>query len=408
MTTTHALRLRLIAVYVGVLFAGLLCFATAAVFSIDRSERTGLDARLSAAAEAVSALLDLKSGNPEIDKDDLRQFITVLGPQTSGVIIDDRGMVVLSNVSNPPASMTEIPAATAAFFDGGSGEEEIRGYALPVRHNGELVGKIVVWRPSNWIDETDRGAAIAFLAAALVIAALAWVAGNAVTRRALEEAVARQRRFTADASHDLRAPLAVIRAEADLALSRERDAAGYRQALATISNEADRIETLIGDLLSVARAEAGALERISVDINAVTRAACARISAVAATKSIAVDFVTSPGAHVVGDANELERAILSVLHNAVKHAPDAGRIEVRIAASARTVELSIRDNGSGFSADALEHGLERFWRDEAPGSESGSGLGLALADSIARAFGGHVRLANVNGWAETRLIFPAG
>ncbi len=405
MTHTRALRLRLIAVYVGVLFAGLLCFAAAAVFGIDRSERGALDSHLSAAARAVSALLDLRSGQPAIDRDDRRQFVTVLGAQTSGVVVNGSRKLVLSNVSVPPAALMDAPAATASFITTGTGEAALRAFVLPITNNGRRVGKIVVWRPNDWIDETDREAAIAFLLAALVIAALAWFAGNAVTHRALDEVVARQRRFTADASHDLRAPLAVIRAESDLALTKERDADAYRQSLAAISQEADRMESLIGDLLSMARADAGALEIARVDLSEITREACTRIAGAAAAKMVEIDFSASGVTRVAGNAAELERAVLAVLHNALKHAPAGGRIEVRAAGSGGTVEVSVRDNGPGFSPEALEHGLERFWRGDASGA--GSGLGLAVADSIAHAFGGKVGLSNAGGLAETRLSFPA-
>ncbi len=405
MTYTHALRLRLIAIYVGVLFAGLVCFATAAVYGIDRSERDALDSHLQAAAQSVSALLDLRSGRPAIDRDDRRQFLTVLGAQTSGVVVDGARKIVLANVSSPPADLLDVPAATASYVTAGSGEAALRAFVFPITTKGAHVGKIVVWRPSDWIDETDREAAVAFLLAAFVIAALAWFAGNAVTRRALDEVVSRQRRFTADASHDLRAPLAVIRAESDLALSKERDGEAYRQSLATISQEADRMDSLIGDLLSVARADAGALEIARVDLTEITREACTRIAGAAAAKMVELDFAASEHMPVNASATELERAVLAVLHNAVKHAPAGGRIEVRAGATGGTIELSVRDNGPGFSPEALEHGLERFWRGEATGG--GSGLGLAVADSVARAFGGHVRLSNVGGKAETRLIFPA-
>ena len=397
MTYTRALRLRLIAAYVGALFAGLVCFAAAAVFGIDRSERSALDSHLSAAAQAVSALLDLRSGRPTIDRDDRRQFLTVLGAQTSGLVVDGSRKIVLSNVSVPPAALLAVPAATASYITTGSGEAELRAFVLPITNKGSHVGKIVVWRPSDWIDETDRQAAVAFLLAALVIAALAWFAGNAVTHRALDEVVSRQRRFTADASHDLRAPLAVIRAESDLALTKERDPDAYRQSLATISQEAERMESLIGDLLSVARADAGVLEIARVDLDHITREAAA--------KMVQLDFAASGRTQVNGNASELERAVLAVLHNAVKHAPAGGRIEVRANGTSGTVELSVRDNGAGFSPEALEHGLERFWRGDASGP--GSGLGLAVADSIVQASGGTVRLSNVEGQAETRLVFPA-
>ena len=407
MSQTHALRLRLIATYVAVLFAGLLVFATAAVFAIDRSERNGLDARLSAAAQALSALIDLRTGRVTIDKDDRRQFLTALGSQTSGVVIDASDSVVLSNVATPPADVVSLPATTATFASAGEGDAELRVFVRPIWHNGGLVGRIVVWRPSAWIEETDRQAGLAFLIAALLIAGLAWVTGGAVTHRALEDAFARQRRFTADASHELRAPLAVIRAETDLALRKDREPAGYRETLAAIAGETERMERLLGDLLSVARADAGALEQKPIDLNALVREVCTRFAAAAAAKDIRLTFIDTPGAQAAADAAGLERALVAVIHNAVKYAPAAGHIDVRIQNADGLVEVAVRNDGPPFSDDALQHALERFWRDDAAAG-TGTGLGLTLADAILRAFDGRVQLANVDGRAETRLILRAG
>jgi signal transduction histidine kinase len=401
-------RLRLSAAYVAIMLMGLLLFAAAAVFTIDRAQRSTLDARLGTSARAADSFIDVSHGAIHIDADDRKQFLTVLGADIDGAIFDPRNRVLLSSAARIPGDVLPKQSSRPVSFDGGSGEAAIRASSYPMVRDGRRVGTVVVWRGSDWIDETDRNLAVALGASAVVIAALALLAGNVVTRRALEDAFARQRRFTADASHELRAPLAVIRAEADLALRKEREPMAYRSALETIASEADHMESLIGDLLSAARAESGASTHERIDASTMLARVAERLAPTAAAKDASVLVQPGDGASILADPNALERALLAIGHNAIRYAPPNGDVKLSARRVDHFVEIAVQDNGPGFSPEALEHALERFWREPGVPAGTGSGLGLAIARSIVESNQGSIAIANVpDGGALVRLRFPA-
>lgn len=401
-------RSRLTAAYAAFMFAGLLIFAAAAVLSIDRALRSEQDSRLVTEVHGTSAFIDIKHGRIAIDGDDRRQFLAVLSVASNGVVLGPAGNVLLSSTASSPAGIRELGSSYGGYYTIGSGEGALRAYAGPVTESGKRVGTVVVWRSSGWIGETDRGAATAFAVAALVIAALALLAGDRVTRRALDDAFQRQRRFTADASHELRAPLAVIRAESDLALRRDRHPGEYRSAIQTIAGEADRMESLIGDLLSAARAESGKFKRERIDLAAIVLAVSQRLNSTLAAKHSAVNVEVPPDAYVLADEKALERAIMAVGHNAAQHVPEGGRVQMDVRKDGAWFEVDIEDSGPGFSATALEHAFDRFWREGTAFHESGSGLGLAIAKSIVESCGGQIRLTNrAGGGARVLMRLPA-
>lgn len=399
-------RTRLAAAYVAIMFAGLLLFAALAVLAIDRTLRSSLDSRLATEANATKTFIDVHDGRIAIDADDRRQFLSVLGVASNGLIIDPSGQLLLSSSARPPAALTSAPNVNG-YFDAGRGDSAVRAFASPLVRDGLRLGTVIIWRSSGLIAQTDRGAAIAFGLGAIVIAGFALLAGNLVTNRALGDAFARQRRFTADASHELRAPLAVIRAEADLALRKERTPADYQAAMQNIASEADRMEALIGDLLSAARAESAKPERERVDLASVVVNVSERLAATLAAKHGALDVQAPQSAFVLADAGALERAVMAVGHNAARYVPEGGHVRMNLSRNGSWLEVDVEDDGPGFSESALEHAFDRFWRGGAGGQE-GSGLGLAIAKSIVESYGGRISLANrEGGGAQVRMRLPA-
>lgn len=211
---------------------------------------------------------------------------------------------------------------------------------------------------------------------------------NAMLER-IDAAVNRITQFTADASHDLRTPLALIRTNAELALRRSRTETEYRDTLRRILESSEETTQLIEHLLTLARADAGAaqLQFEVVALQPILERACqqARVLAFAKNISLSTEYGGDSGDLVFADSSALERLFLTILDNAVKYTPAGGRIEVRAEIEGEKGVIEIEDSGMGISTKELPHIFDRFYRaDQARSREiRGSGLGLAIARWIA-------------------------
>ena len=204
----------------------------------------------------------------------------------------------------------------------------------------------------------------------------------------LEAAVKRLSQFTADASHELRTPITLIRATAELTLRRERPVETYREALRQIIDEADRTARLIEDLLLLARADAGlpALPLDRVELTPLVRDVCEQGQILAQERQLEIS-AEGPEQPVYVDANDpaLRRLLLLLVDNAVKYTPAGGRITLSVGLDPSGATVTVRDTGIGIPDAALPHVFERFYRvDESRNREAGgAGLGLAIAQWIA-------------------------
>lgn len=212
---------------------------------------------------------------------------------------------------------------------------------------------------------------------------------NATLAR-LDSAVAALSRFAADASHELRTPVAVIRTGAEVALRRERDPEAYREALREIAAESERMTALVEDLLFLARRDAGAggMPMEAVDLQELVRETAHELRGLAEAREIRI-HVRSEADDAVISGNEaaLRRLFLALLDNALKYSAAKTEVRVLVASRGGKVEVRVEDQGAGISAEDLPHIFERFYRANKARSDAGHGLGLSLAQSIARAHG---------------------
>jgi heavy metal sensor kinase len=212
----------------------------------------------------------------------------------------------------------------------------------------------------------------------------------------LDQSFEAMRRFVADASHELRTPLAVIRGEADVALSHERNSAEYRESLAVILDESRRLSRLVDDLLNLARADGG---RVKLQIrefyfNDLLGECCRSVQALAAARSIVVECRAGGDIPFSGDEELLRRLVINLLDNAIRYTPAGGRVTATLDAEERGVRLRISDTGIGIPPEALPHVFERFFRADKARSraDGGFGLGLSIVKWIAESHNGAVEL----------------
>jgi signal transduction histidine kinase len=232
----------------------------------------------------------------------------------------------------------------------------------------------------------------------------------------LEDSFLRMMQFTADASHELRTPVAIIRTTAEVTRRKPRSEKVYTQALDRILAESERTTELIEDLLSVARADANAELPIRepVELAELAQAVASDARALAKTADITLTSDTARQCTVAGDKRALRRLLLILLDNAIKYSKPGGEVKILLTTGRRdehpVIFIDVMDQGIGISPEDLPYVFERFYRAPKEGFRgvSGVGLGLAIARSIARQHDGEVEIASEPGQGSVaRLLLPA-
>jgi heavy metal sensor kinase len=234
---------------------------------------------------------------------------------------------------------------------------------------------------------------------------------NAMLER-IESSVKRIRQFTANASHDLRTPLSLIRTHAELALRRTRTEAEYRKSLTSILSASIETTRLVEALLTLARADSGAagLQFRQLDLTPVLEKSALQASALALSKDLSFSSDLSREFLLLrGDPAAIENLLLAVVDNAVKYTPAGGFIRLRsFAASGRAV-IEVEDTGIGIAPEDLPRIFDRFFRaDQARSREvPGSGLGLSIALWIAESHNGRIEVESRLGAGSLfRILLP--
>jgi len=212
----------------------------------------------------------------------------------------------------------------------------------------------------------------------------------------LERAVTEIRRFTADASHEIRTPIACLRSEAESALLAPRTEEEYQQTLEVVVEETTRLGRLADQLLNLSRHDAGITQSAHepVQLNALLGDVAEQLQPFAHDCGVTLTCKNNEICEVVGDDIRLSQAFFNCLENAVKYTSNGGDVTVRLQRTAQTAVVEIEDNGIGIAAMDVPHVFERFFRVDASrqADGGGAGLGLSIAQAAVLAHGGTIDL----------------
>lgn len=399
------LRRRLTTWYV-VTFSAILLLLGAGLFLSIRSQfSTELDASLrlaTAELERAAAIREREAGLEGAVVDAVDELH-----------IPDRVLYLLQPDGVPIRPAAVEPwireAARRAAADGELDMDRVTGSDRTLRlHAGRFTlpsgAHLVAVAVADKVELEDRYASLiaAFGAAALAALLLVAAAGRLLVNQAtapIERSIDQMRRFMADAAHELRTPLGVLRSRAEVALQQPRDAAGYVAALSGIESESVRLARIVDDLMTLARAESDprSVERSRIFLDDLVLDAADAARTVACAQDIAIEIGEFEEAAVDADPHLIRQLIMILLDNAIKFAPTGSTVVVRVGRDNGVAVLTVTDGGPGIPADQLPHVFERFYRGDparvrVAGNTTGSGLGLSIAKWIADVHGAALTL----------------
>jgi two-component system heavy metal sensor histidine kinase CusS len=223
----------------------------------------------------------------------------------------------------------------------------------------------------------------------------------------LDDSFTRLSQFSADLAHELRTPIANMLGEAQVALSRDRGSAEYRETIESTIGECERLSGIVDNLLFVARADAARepVARKRFDARAAAEKIAAFYETIAEDRHVAISCKGQ--GQISADPALFERAVGNLVDNALRFTPENGSIEIVLDEHATDFEVAVSDNGSGIAPEHLPRVFDRFSRAESSRGSDGAGLGLALVKSIVDLHGGTARIQSEIGRGTiVSLTFP--
>jgi signal transduction histidine kinase len=290
-------------------------------------------------------------------------------------------------------------------------------YSVPPERSGDGVTLPAALQLGRLLSDQDRvlNTLLAVLltlggmSAVMLAAASWWLAGRAL--RPAQLAWDRQQAFVANASHELRAPLTLMRASAEVAMrSLPPGSTELHSLLTDMVTESDHMSRLVEDLLLLSRIDAGRLQlelrpvQVQQMLNDIQRQA----RGLAVERGITLT-VASAQCAAQADATRLRQVLLIILDNALRHTPRGGHIKMEAQPMGKFAQISVSDTGSGIAPEHVPHIFERFYRaSSVPGADAGSGLGLSIAKALMEAQRGQISVQSSPGKGTTvALLLPA-
>jgi len=463
----HSVRVRLAAWYAGTFAVFVLLFAVAAYWFLGHTTRERIDEHLAETAHAAGTALMNERIETGSDSAAARSVVEDFVFRDVGVAVYDgeTGALMAASPVYHATTGSAPPTWVSSdhFMDGAEPllqtlrvkGEGVSAYAVPLLAPGRSF-VIETTQPLRAQTEALAEARLALLIGIPLGLMLATVGGYLLGRKSLQPVVAmgdaaarigattlrerlpvvnprdelghlagvfnellgrldrsfeQQRRFMADASHELRTPVAIIKGEAELALSRDaRSSAELRVALATVHGESRRLTRIVDDLFLLARANAGdqPLVAESLYLEEVAAESVHAARTLAASAGVAIRYVPEGELPFRGDEGLLRRMLDNLIGNAIKFSPRGTVVDVAATRANGDYLIEVRDAGPGIPRDAQPRVFERFYRVH-PGEEggvardwsAGAGLGLPIARWIAEAHGGRLELTRSDAAGST-------
>jgi two-component system, OmpR family, sensor kinase len=426
----RTVRGRLIAASAGSILAAVALFAVATIVLVSRQLHSSLDGALRSRAQSVA---QLAVSAPAVLTDPGALETPVSGRQIAVEVLDAQGKILARSLTLGSRLLPQDALVRRARFSGRSGFEDIqlaarqfRLFVAPIAEAGGPAsgGVVLVASDTTDIDHTVRHLGFVLALSGVVVALLAALVAGALTRRglgplrrlahgaeeiertgdparrlpsarsgdeiaqltgvlnrmlaSLERSRASERRFLADASHELRTPVTSLLGNVEYAAKHGADA----EVLADLQRDAARLARLVDDLLVLERQGGGAAEAQEVQLDRLVR------DAVAGHERLRAEVVDPVS--VRGDADALRRVLENLIDNALVHGPAAGEVTVSLVERNGAARLTVRDAGRGPDPGLRERLFERFWRGPDAAGRPGSGLGLSIVAAIVERHGGTI------------------
>ena len=401
------LRFRLATWYVGTYAVILLVLGGGLFYVVTRQVRRELDNSLRAAVAVLE-----REGPASGDSNWIAEESHLRIPGLSLYVFDALGHTLIGDsASNVLREAVRAATVTGVMRQRPSGAEQVsRAFARSYRAPDGTM--LTAAASADLEDLEDRYTTLIGQFSAAAALALAFIAlgGVFLARKSsapVDAVVEQMRRFMADASHELRTPVTVVRTEAEVALGREGIAPDDRRAFEVIANESVRLGAVVEDLLILARAEGAELvvDQSALFLDDIVSDVVSALGTVASQRGVSLDLAQFDEAPVSGNELLLRRLVFALVDNAIKYTLHGGSVTVSVRVVDAMVVLDVADTGMGIIADALPRVFDRFYRSErARSAAAGTGLGLPIARWIAEAHGGSVELASVVDEGTTAVV----
>ncbi len=366
--------------------------------ALDADVDRALQASVNAAVASVTSEMPASDERNEPDERPPAAADTVL------LILDSSGGVIQNRTGSVLPGLPDTAVLAAAASNGEdlrtieTGGHSIRLLTVPLHHDGRLLGYVQGGFVLDLHDSQSQSLIIAVIIVGVMGLIAAALITLLVTGRALvpiRDGFEAQRRFVADASHELRTPAALIRANAEVLDREDLIADDGRPLLEDVMAEADRLAGLVGDLLQLAAWDETRLSiaPITLDVGALARDTVRGATALAAERGVRLETDVPAPALALADRDRIVQLLLILMDNAVDHSPAGGVVTVRVHGGPLAVEIHVDDQGPGIPEAARERIFEPFTRlsGTTRHGSGGTGLGLAIARRIVDAHGGRIR-----------------